>query len=273
MKRRYESHDDGSPVAATVVPADTTVRQVRWGARLGNKMLQREAQRLQRKERKQEQDLKPLHEQFGLSTPPLHAGAGPGIVVPHHRYNGRALLASFEGAFRYLFEHSEVRLGDKQKRLMDVATVAMLGRIFRHDLVANLKWLRRRFAIEALIDTLAVLFPRRSGKTEAAAMLFAIILVSLPHGNCMLYTLTAAHAREFLDSVWNYLEIFKNSPEYGFEVKNRDLNKYYKIRMRKWPGIVNTVQAFGGAQQGEAKIDCRMGTPVMTAAATAVAAA
>lgn len=239
------------------------LRPLRWGAKFGADILQKD----QRRERRQAAKslIKPLHESVQDAMPPPESDDGVPLRDPRH--TGRALLASFDGAFRYLFRHSSIRLGEKQKRLIDVATVAMLGRMFRNDLVANLKWLRRRFLIDALIDTLAVLFPRRSGKTEAAAILIAVIVVSLPYGNCMMYTLTARHAREFLDSVWSYVEKFKDSSEYGFTIKSRNLDRYYKINCFKW-NTLNTVQAFGGAQQGEAKIDCRIGTTAAAAAYT-----
>lgn len=75
--------------------------------------------------------------------------------------SGRNRLYSLKAAFRYFFEHSEVRLGDMQKRLIDAITVAFLKNMFADDLVPNLKWLCKEFRIKELIDTLCCLVPRR----------------------------------------------------------------------------------------------------------------
>jgi hypothetical protein len=253
MKRAHEQSG---------APKRPPLRQARWAAQHGADLLSRE----QRRElRARDKSVVKRCFEYGLEAPPPSEQAD-GAPVRDPRHTGRALLASFDGAFRYLFEHSDIRLGEKQKRLVDMGTIALLGRMFRHDLVANLKWLRRRFDMDALIDTLCALFPRRQGKTEAAAVLIAVVAVSLPNGNCLMYNLTQPHAKEFLDSVWRYLEKFQHSTEYGFTVKSRDLNKYYKIRINKW-GTLNVIQSYGGAAQGEAKIDPRMGNAAVAAAA------
>lgn len=115
--------------------------------------------------------------------------------------SGRLRLQSLEGAFRYLFEHSDVKLGYMQQRLIEQTTVAYLKNMFALDLVSNLKFLCRKFLITELFDTLAVLFPRRSGKTVGCAIMIAVIAVSQPNGNCVMYNLTAAQAEEFITEV------------------------------------------------------------------------
>jgi hypothetical protein len=121
--------------------------------------------------------------------------------------SGRMRLESFENALRYLFEHSGVRLGYMQKRLVDVITIALLIKFFENDLVDNLKFLRKKYLIEELNDTVAIIFPRRSGKTEGSAIIIAAIVVSQPKGNCIMYNLTATQAKEFLQSVIKHLMV------------------------------------------------------------------
>lgn len=130
-----------------------------------------------------------------------------------HMSSGRMRLESFENALRYLFEHSGVRLGYMQKRLVDVITIALLMKFFENDLVENLKFLRKRYKIDELNDTVAIIFPRRSGKTEGSAILIAAIVVSQPNGNCIMYNLTATQAKEFLQSVMQHLMVFFHFPE------------------------------------------------------------
>lgn len=121
--------------------------------------------------------------------------------------SGRRRLESLEGAMRYFFEFSGIRLGYMQKRLVDVVIIAMLTKIFGDDLVANLKYIHKKFKIDKLSDTFAIIFPRRSGKTEGSAIMIALILVSQPDGNCIMYNLTGTQAKEFLNSVMKYLAV------------------------------------------------------------------
>ena len=74
-----------------------------------------------------------------------------------------------------------------------------------------------------------------------------------------MYNLTATHAKEFLASVMKYLEIFRESTEYGWEEQNHDLNRFYRIKSKKW-GTVNTIQSFAAAMKGDGKINYRMGS-------------
>jgi hypothetical protein len=169
------------------------VTQLRWGADLGRRITEGVKRREKRRRENSE-----VHRCYEYSLRESYR---------QNAESGRILLDSFDAAFRYVFEHSEVRLGYMQKRLIDVVTIAMLGKFFKHDLVANLKHLRKRFLIEELNDTVAILFPRRSGKTEGSAIMIAVIAVSQPNGNCIMYNLTAMQAKEFLNSVIKYLTV------------------------------------------------------------------
>jgi hypothetical protein len=134
-----------------------------------------------------------------------------------HMCSGRMRLESFENALRYLFEHSGVRLGYMQKRLVDVITIALLIKFIENDLVDNLKFLRKKYKIDELNDTVAIIFPRRSGKTEGSAILIAAIVVSQPKGNCIMYNLTATQAKEFLQSVIKHLMVLFHSLRLNIE--------------------------------------------------------
>ena len=75
--------------------------------------------------------------------------------------SGRRKLESLEGAFRYFWEHSDFRLGYMQTMLVDEIKTAYLPNMFGEELVAHLKYLNERYAIDQLINTKAILFPRR----------------------------------------------------------------------------------------------------------------
>lgn len=168
-------------------------RPLRWAASLGEKLIQRHEDRVMEKRKRAKVYKK--YEYQGLES------------YKENTSSGRLRLESFERAFRYLFEHSETRLGYMQKRLVDVITIALLSKIFGDDLVNNLKFLRKKYLINELNDTVAILYPRRSGKTEGSAIIIAVIAVSQPHGNCIMYNLTATQAKEFLQSVIKHLMV------------------------------------------------------------------
>ncbi len=121
------------------------------------------------------------------------------IKASHRKQSyGRKRLESLEGAFRYLFEKSSLKFGHIQKRFIDVIIIAFLRQLFGDDLVPNLAFLSKKYAITQLNDVVGILCPRRSGKTVAAAVMIACICVSQPNGNCIMYNLTALQAEEFL---------------------------------------------------------------------------
>ena len=73
--------------------------------------------------------------------------------------SGRQRLESYERAVRYYFEHSKMKLGEMQRKLVDVYMAAALKKFFNNDLVGELKFLAQKFLIEELNDAVAVLFP------------------------------------------------------------------------------------------------------------------
>jgi hypothetical protein len=168
--------------------------------------------------------------------------------------SGRLRLESMEGALRYFFEHSDMRLGHMQEKLINEIIVAFLPIMFGDDLVANLKFLTNKFNIKSLINTLGVLLPRRSGKTVACALIIAVIAVSQPDGNCIMYNLTAAQAEEFITEVIKYLYVFKDSPDYGWEVQKQDVRRMIRIKTRKF-GTSNSIKSYACALKGDGKID------------------
>lgn len=168
--------------------------------------------------------------------------------------SGRRRLESLEGAFRYLFANSNTRLGYMQKKLIDVVTIALLSKIFGADLVGNLRYIHKKYLIDELNDTVAILFPRRSGKTEGSAIMIAVVAVSQPNGNCIMYNLTATQAKEFLKAVRRYLNVFEKSDEYGWTMVSQDVRQLMEIRTRKY-GTVNSIKSYPSALKGDAKID------------------
>lgn len=170
-----------------------------------------------------------------------------------HMSNGRRMLESFDRATRYFFSHSSMVLGEYQEKVFRETRIAFLPKMFKDDLVSNLKFLRKHFNVDQLNNTLGVKLPRRSGKTECMALIIAITLVSQPSGNCNMYNLAGLQAREFLQSVDKYLQTFQDSDEFGWEEVRRDSRQLIEIRNQKY-GAVNSVKSYACALKGNGKV-------------------
>lgn len=170
-----------------------------------------------------------------------------------HMSSGRRMLESFDRATRYFFSHSSMVLGEYQEQVFRETRIAFLPKMFKDDLVSNLKFLRKQFNIEQLNNTLGVKLPRRSGKTECMALITALVLVSQPSGNCNMYNLAGTQAREFLQSVDKYLQTFQESEEFGWEEVRRDSRQLIEIRNKKYDAV-NSVKSYACALKGNGKV-------------------
>jgi hypothetical protein len=187
-----------------------------------------------------------------------HRGYEYSNLESYARYSnsGRMKLESFERAKRRYFELCPTfKLGYMQKRLEDVITIAFLRRIFQDDIISNLKYLSKKYLINELNDAVAILFPRRSGKTEGCAWLIAVICVSQPHGNCIMYNLTHKQAKEFLQTSIKHLNVYKDDDEFGWEEMKRDERIMIEIKTKKY-GTNNSIKSYPSALKGDAKIGC-----------------
>lgn len=187
----------------------------------------------------------PIHRKFEYSLQPEYA---------KQRTSGRVKLQKLEQAMAELFERSGFRLGHEQARLIKVVTIAFLRKLFADDLIANLKYLEKKFLISDLNDTVAILFPRRSGKTVAMAVMIACITVSQPNGNCIMYNLTAAQAEEFLDEAMKHLEVFRESPTFAWKEVKKDVRKMIRIHVALW-GTLNSIKSYACALKTDGTID------------------
>lgn len=95
-------------------------------------------------------------------------------------------------------------------------------------------------------------------------------MVSQPAGNCVMYNLTSAQAEEFIAETTyviqlsvslhfshflsKYLNIFKDSPEFGWTEVKRDVRRHIFIKNRKF-GTTNSIKSYACALKGDGKID------------------
>lgn len=168
--------------------------------------------------------------------------------------SGRKKLESLENAFRYFFDNSDTKLGYMQAKLKEVVIMAFLKNMFGDDLVPNLKYLSKKFDITKFIDTVAIMFPRRSGKTMGCAIIIAALVVSQPDCNCVMYNLTATQAEEFISEVRRHMEVYRESTEFGWQIVSVDVRRKIIIKTNKF-GTINSVKSYACALRGDGKID------------------
>lgn len=213
---------------------------LRWAAQLGRQLVEREEAR--RVEARKKARVYRKHEYALLDS------------YKEYTASGRRRLDSLEGAMRYLQEECGVELGVMQEALVNVTVIALLQKLFGDELVANLRYIHRRYKIKKLNNTINCTFPRRSGKTEGAAIMIACIVVSQPHGNCIMYNLTGTQAKEFLQTVLKYMRLFQEHEQYGWTLVRQDLRQLVEVRTRKY-GTLNSVKSFASGLKGDGKID------------------
>lgn len=107
--------------------------------------------------------------------------------------------------------------------------------------------------------------------------MIAIIAVSQPKGNSIMYNLTGSQAEEFLTEARyfnicslflrllskysKHLEIFRDSAEYGWELKTLHTRRKIVIINRKF-GTECSIKSYPSALHGDAKINSGVSIPM-----------
>lgn len=157
--------------------------------------------------------------------------------------SGRIKLARFERATRYLFDKCGVQLGHKQELLFEAILTAYLLNMFGDDLVSNISYLKTKYKLQELFDAVAILFPRREGKTVGTAIFAAIIVVSQPYGNIICYNIGARQSEGWLHQTIQYLDYFRESDEFGWTLDDKDGKEMISIKS-KATGTTNTIYSY-----------------------------
>ena len=132
-------------------------------------------------------------------------------------FAGRRNLERFERAVQFLFTKGGVRLGYLQHRLLQAARIVLLKRMFGSELESEIDYLRTRFGITELHQNVAILFPRRSGKTTVQTIVAACILVSQVDGNVVTFNTRSRQGQMWLAQTVRWIHIFRDSEEFRFK--------------------------------------------------------
>jgi len=165
--------------------------------------------------------------------------------------SGRLKLKRFDSALEYLKTKHGVQIGQKQQSLLDAIRISFFPIMFGEELISNVSFLKKYYDLQDVYDMFAGLYPRREGKTVIVAIIAAIFMVTQPHGNIISYNIGKRQSDEFMDLLKGYLELFKDSKEFGWvEIALTGKEKY--TIYSKLPGTMNTVYAYGcGMTQGK----------------------
>jgi hypothetical protein len=161
---------------------------------------------------------------------------------------GRHRIEQYEKALQLLFTNG-VKLGYLQARFMRVVRVVSLRRMFGETLHQHKAYLLRRFGIKEVFRAVCILFPRRSGKTTVQTIDAAVTAVSQPNGNVVSFNLTGRQSAAWLKQCMTYLNMFKDTVEFGWTEVDRKFPERITIRARA-AGTDNTISAYPGAQAG-----------------------
>ena len=177
----------------------------------------------------------------------------------HDEYNcgrnaGMERLDAFDHAVRFMTTETKFKLGYMQEKLLNSIQSTFLTTMFGADLVSNLGSLMKRMPIEMLYSCMAIVYPRRQGKSVITAFAAAVIAVSQPEGNSICYNIGGRQAKAWLSKVMDFLEAFKESEEFGWSLVSRNIQEHIFIRNHKY-GTVVKIYSYPGIQSGSANID------------------
>lgn len=124
--------------------------------------------------------------------------------------------------------------------------------MYGDDLLPNLPDIEKRFSIRELRDVVAILFPRRAGKTKTQTIVAGCVAVSQRIGNSSCYNIGGRQARDWLQEAVDVLYVFKNTVQFGWTLDKMDTREFIQIITTF--GTKNRISSYPGIFQGGANI-------------------
>jgi hypothetical protein len=82
---------------------------------------------------------------------------------------------------------------------------------------------------QELYTSVAVILPRRSGKTMVQALVATCIVLSMPRGNVLTYNMTHAQAKTWFHTAYNYMMLLKDDSAFGWKIEHIEGGKSIRI--------------------------------------------
>lgn len=104
-----------------------------------------------------------------------------------------------------------------------------------------------RLSEDKVRDAVAIIYPRRHGKTLTETIVAVIDALSQPDGNVYSYNPTAQHAREWLAQCVRFLRYMANDAVFGFTELSHLESKQIRIRQHIPSGTEIIIRVYGNA--------------------------
>lgn len=166
--------------------------------------------------------------------------------------SGRANFERFNDSIDLYMDLTGFKFGYMQVRLLHEITVTLLRVLYGDDLLPNLHDIEKRFAIDALRDVTAILYPRRAGKTKTQTIVSGCFGVSQKVGNTSCYNIGARQARDWLQEAIDVVYVFKDTVKFGWKLDRCDTREF--IQIITVFGTKNRISSYPGIFQGNANI-------------------
>jgi len=176
--------------------------------------------------------------------------------------SGRANFDRLMDAVDLYMDLTGFKFGYMQLRLFHEIVVTILRILYGDDLLPNLHDIEKRFAIDALRDVIAILYPRRAGKTKTQTIIAGAFAVSQRVGNCSCYNIGARQARDWLQESCDVAYVFKDTVKFGWTLDRKDTREF--IQIITVFGTTNRISSYPGLFAGNANISkpaCAPSTP------------
>lgn len=163
------------------------------------------------------------------------------------RINHERLLS----AIQYYVDKTGFRFTPTQEAFRDEILATLIPTIYGDQLMANLKYIMKRFRVKNFNGVIAGIFPRREGKTRVTTIIAGCYMVTQPMGNVTSYNIFGRQAQEWLKEVADVLEVFKGSIEFGWEPIRQDVREFITIKTNYG---TNRVASYPGSTAGNGNI-------------------
>ena len=82
---------------------------------------------------------------------------------------------------------------------------------------------------DELYTSAAVILARRSGKTMVGGLVSTCIILSMPRGNSLCYTMSHRQAKTWFTSAYSYMQLLKDDPEFGWRIERIEDGRTLRI--------------------------------------------
>lgn len=112
----------------------------------------------------------------------------------------------------------DMRLSQDQTRLLEEIRNALLIKMYGNvqNVMGDLAWLRANYGVQSAYDAVAIIFPRRSGKTLTQTIASATTAVSQPRGNVLDFNPNWEQAKTWLAQTVRFMYMMKDDLRYGW---------------------------------------------------------